>query len=73
MKSLIVRPRDMHIVKSFIGCVGPLMSWMGLEELLAVLFKGITNMLDGKAWPKALRGLRMVVVARPEPIISITR
>ena len=46
------------------------MSGTSLEELLAVSFKGITNMINGKAWPKALRGLRIVMVALLEPIIS---
>ena len=54
---------------SFIGCIGNLMNGSGLEELLGVSFKGVSHMLNGKAWPKAVRGLRMVVSALLEPLI----
>ena len=38
--------------------------------LLGSAFKGVSNMLNGKAWPKAMRGLRMVVVALIKNAIS---
>lgn len=66
---LVVRPGGMHTLMSFISCIGTLMNGSGLEELLSVSFKGVTHMLDGKAWPKAVRGLRMVVCALLEPLI----
>ena len=69
-KNLVVRPGGMHTLMSFIGCIGTLMNGSGLEELLAVAFKGVGHMLKGKAWPKAVRGLRMVVCALLEPIIE---
>ena len=40
-----------------------------MEEILSSDFKGIVSMLTGKAWSKALRGLRMVAVALLEPFI----
>ena len=46
------------------------MKGTGLEELLGSAFKGVSNMLNGKAWPKAMRGLRMVVVALIKNAIS---
>ena len=52
----------MHTLMSFIGCIGSLMNGSGLEELLSAAFKGVSHMLNGKAWPKAVRGLRMVSV-----------
>ena len=60
-KHLIVRPGGMHTLTSFLGCVGQLMKGTGLEEILNVAYNGVSSMLNGKAWPKALRGLRMVV------------
>ncbi len=38
------------------------MKGTGLTEILSVSYKGINSMMLGKAWPKALRGFRMVVV-----------
>jgi hypothetical protein len=60
-KYLVVRPGGMHTLMSFLGCVGTLMEGSGLEEILTIAYKGVSSMLNGKAWPKALRGLRMVV------------
>ena len=51
----------MHTLMSFLGCVGNLMKGSGLEEILNVAYKGVSSMLNGKVWPKAMRGLRMVV------------
>ena len=69
-KHLVVRPGGMHTLMSFIGCIGTLMSGSGLEELLGAAFKGVSHMLKGSAWPKAVRGLRMVVCALLEPLIT---
>ena len=69
-KHLVVRPGEMHTLMSFIGCIGTLMSGSGLEELLGAAFKGVSHMLKGSAWPKAVRGLRMVVCALLEPLIT---
>ena len=33
-----------------------------LEELLNAASNGLTHMLNGKTWPKAVRGLRMIVL-----------
>ncbi|MES9884700.1 MAG: hypothetical protein ABW185_27970 [Sedimenticola sp.] len=60
-KYLLVRPGGMHTLMSFIGCIGTLMKGTGLEEILCSAYKGVNSMLNGKAWPKALRGFRMVV------------
>ena len=68
-ENLIVRPGGMHTLMSFVGCIGALMNGSGLEELLNVAFKGVSHMLNGKAWPKAVRGFRMVMSALLEPLI----
>jgi len=39
------------------------MKWPGLEVILSVAYGGVRNMLNGKAWPKAVKGLRMVAAA----------
>ena len=60
---LLVHPAGMHTLMAFLGCIGNLMKGSGLEEILNVAYKGVNNMLNGKSWPKALRGLWMVVTA----------
>ena len=60
-KFLIIRPGGMHTLMSFLGCIGKLMKGSGLEEVLSAAYKGLTGVLNGKAWPKALRAFRMVV------------
>ena len=67
--NLVVRPGGMHTLMSFVGCIGALMNSSGLEELLNAAFKGVSHMLNGKAWPKAVRGFRMVLTALLEPLI----
>ena len=56
-KHLIVRPRGMHTLMSFLDCIENLMKGTGLEELLGVAYKGVSSMLNGKAWPKAVKRL----------------
>ena len=40
------------------------------EEILNVAFNGVSNMLLGKAWPKDVCDLRMMVEAVLEPFIN---
>ena len=69
-KHLVVRPGGMHMLMSFIGSIGNLMKGSGLEELLKSAYKGTSNMLNGKAWPRAMRGLRMVVTVLLEDFLD---
>ena len=69
-KHLVLRPGGMHMLMSFIGCIGILMRCTGLEDLLGCAFAGVPNMMNGKAWPKALRGLHMVTTALLDDIHS---
>ena len=57
---LIPRPGGMHTLMSFIGCIGTLMKASGFEEILGGVFGGVGSMLNGKAWPRAVRAFRMV-------------
>ena len=51
------------MLMSLIGCIGVLVRSTGLADLLGCAFAGVPNMINGKAWPKALRALRMVTTA----------
>ncbi len=61
--TLVIRPGGMHMLMSFLGCIGTLMQGSGLQEILASAYGGINNMMNGKSWPKAMRGFWMVLTA----------
>ena len=50
----------MHLLMSFMGCIGTLMKDTGLTELLSPVFAGVSKMLSGKKFPQNVRALRMV-------------
>ena len=60
-ENVIVRLGGMHLLMSFIGCIGNLMSNSGLEDILSVAFGGVEKMLSGKKFPQNFRALRMIV------------
>ena len=61
---------------SFLGCIGFLMKGSGMEQLLAVAFGGIANILNEKSWTNALRAYRMLMAVLlqdgPETDAAIT-
>ena len=61
MDDFVLRLGGMHLLMSFVGCVGTLMANSGLEELLGSAFAGVPKMLAGKNFPMNVRALRMVV------------
>ena len=46
------------------------MQGTGLEIISNGAFNGVGNMLNGKAWPKAMRGFRMVVAVLLEGVVK---
>ena len=62
-EDVIVRPGAMHIIMSFLGCIGTLMKGSGLDVLVGAAFGGMTGIMNGKAWVRAMRAFRMVSVA----------
>ena len=59
--NFIPRLGGMHLLMSFVGCIGTLMTNTGLEEILDKSFAGVKKMLSGKKFPMNIRALRMVV------------
>ena len=62
-KDVILRPGAMHIIMSFLGCIGTLMKGSGLDVLVGAAFGHITGIMNGKAWVMSMRAFRMVTVA----------
>ena len=58
--TLVMHPGRMHCLMSFLGCISKLMRGSGLEELIGAAFSGLTGILNGKNWPRAMRALCMV-------------
>ena len=56
----IPRLGGMHMLMSFIGCVGVLMTNTGLEEVMCKAFAGVKKMLTGKKFPQNMRALQLV-------------
>ena len=69
-ENIVIMPRGMHTLMSFVGCIGTLMESIGLEDHLNSAFNGVTHMLNRKAWPKAVRGLRMIVLSIIKPLVT---
>ena len=59
--AFLVRLGGMHMLMSFIGAVGNLMSETGLADIMSSAFAGVHKMLLGKKFPMCMRALRMVV------------
>jgi len=59
--NFIPRLGGMHLMMSFVGCVGYLMANTGLEEIMKTSFGGVPKMLSGKKFPQNVRALRLVV------------
>ena len=60
-RHFIPRLGGMHLLMSFIGWIGSLMSNSGLEEILKKTFAGVEKMLTGKKYPMNLRALQIFV------------
>ena len=58
LKCIILRLGGFHVLMSFLGTVGHLMSGSGLEEILELVYapNTVTKILCGKAIARAIRG-----------------
>ena len=68
--AFLVRLGGMHMLMSFIGTVGNLMTETGLADIMSSAFAGVHKMLLGKKFPMCMRALRMVVEVILIPIID---
>ena len=59
----ILHPGMMHTLMSFLGCIGTLMKGSRIETILGTTFGSVKGILNGKAWPQALRAYRMLAAA----------
>ena len=58
----------MHIIMSFLGCIGTLMKGSGLDTLFGSAFGGLTGLMSGKV--RAMMAFRMVSAALLENFLQ---
>ena len=61
LDNIHLRLGGMHLLMSYIGCVGTLMAGSGIADTLGATFGGVNKMLTGKKYPQNVRALRMLV------------
>ena len=49
-QNIVVHPGCMHIIQSFLGCIGTLMRGSALEFYVNAAFGGIIGIFNGKSW-----------------------
>ena len=59
--NLYLRLGGMHLLMSYVGCIGSLMAGSGILEVLSEAFGGVLKMITGKRYPDNVRALRMLV------------
>lgn len=62
-KDVIIRPGVMHIIMSACGAIGKLNKGSGVEVLISASFGGLTGIMNGKSWVRAMRAFRMTCEA----------
>ena len=60
---MCIRPGAMHIITSFLVCIGTLMKGSGLNVLVGAAFASTNGIITGVAWVRAMRAFRMVLAA----------
>ncbi len=55
-----LRLEGMHLLISYVGCVGSLMAGSGIVEVLGAVFAGVSKKLIGKKYPDNVRALQML-------------
>ena len=70
--SIVCRLGGFHLLMSFLGSIGSLMSGSGLEEVLEQLYATnvIAHILSGKAYVRAVRGHLIVHAALQKMIME---
>ena len=60
----------MHIIQSFLGCIGTLVRGSALEFYVYAAFGGIIGIFNGKSWMKAVRAFWSVAAALLQRFLS---
>lgn len=66
--NIYLRLGGMHMLMSYVGCIGSLMAGSGIVEVLSGAFAGVLKMLTGKKYPDNIRALRMLTEELLRPL-----
>ena len=66
---MCIRPGVMHIITSFLGCIGTLVKGSGLDVLVGAAFGSMNGIITGVALVRAMRAFRMVLDALLQKIL----
>ena len=72
LRSIVLNLGGFHSVMSFFGCVGHVMEASGLKEVLELIYaeNAVTQMLNGIAYARAIRGHFLVDTALSSIVLS---
>ena len=68
--NVYLRLGGMHLLMSYVGCIGSLMAGSGIVEVPSEAFGCVLKMLTGKKYPDNVRVLRMFVVELIRPFFQ---
>ena len=69
-QNIIVHPGGMHIIQSFLGCIGTLMKGSAQEFYISAAYGGIPCIFNGKSWVKVMRAFRGVAATLLQRFLS---
>lgn len=72
LKNVVVRLGGMHLLMSFMGCIGYVMAGSGLKEVLSLIYAPVSvdKMLTGHAYARAVRGHMLNQLALGQIILA---
>lgn len=69
-QEFLVRLGGMHMLMSYVGCIGDMMAGTGLAEVMSSTFSSVDKMMSGKLYPQNVRALRLAAEEVLRPLIS---
>ena len=60
----------MHFLMDSVSCIGTVMAFSGLENILCGTFGSVDKMLEGKKYPQNIRALRLLTEELLRPIVE---
>jgi len=68
--NVYLRLGGMHLLMSYVGCIGSLMAESGIVQVLESTFAGVLKMLSGKKYPDNVRALRLLTEELLQPVFT---
>ncbi len=69
--SFFLRLGGMHLLMSFVGCMGTLLEDTGIEDIIDVAFSGRSKIMSGKKFPDCIKAFSMVTEEVRHPVFEL--